>query len=50
MGFVGLCAIHHMLTAETSNFVALCSALLHKDNPLALSVLDPATGNMLEHC
>jgi hypothetical protein len=40
MGFVGLCAIHHMTMAETSNFAALCSALLHKDNPLALSVLD----------
>ncbi len=32
------------------NFAALCLALLHKDNPLALSVLDPTTGNMLEHC
>jgi hypothetical protein len=50
MGFAGLCAIHHMTTAETSNFAPLCSALLHKDNPLALSNLDPTTGNMLEHC
>jgi hypothetical protein len=49
MGFVGLCAIHHMSTADTSNFAALCSALLHEDNPLALSVLDPTTSNMLEH-
>jgi hypothetical protein len=49
MGFAGLCAIHHMTTAETSNFAALCSALLHKDNPLALSALHPTTGNMLEH-
>jgi hypothetical protein len=39
-----------MITAETSNFTALCSALLHKDNQLALSVLAPTTGNMLEHC
>ncbi len=39
-----------MMTAETSNFAALCSALLLEDNPLALSVLDPTTGNMLEHC
>jgi hypothetical protein len=39
-----------MTTAETTNFVDLCSALSHKDNPLALFVLDPATGNMLEHC
>ncbi len=50
MGFADLCTIHHMPTAETSNFAALCSALLHEDNPLALSVLDPTTGNMLEHC
>jgi hypothetical protein len=50
MGFVGLCAIHHMTTAETSNFAALCSVLFHEDNPLTLSVLDPTTGNMLEHC
>jgi hypothetical protein len=50
MGFAGLCAIHHMSTAETSDFAALCTALLHDNNPLALSVLDPTTGNMLEHC
>jgi hypothetical protein len=49
MGFAGLCAIHHMTTAETSNFAALCSALLHQDNLLALLVLDPTTSNMLEH-
>ncbi len=50
MGFAGLCTIHHMSTAYTSNFAALCSALLHKNNLLALSILDPTTGNMLEHC
>ncbi len=50
VGFVGLCAIHHLLTAQTSKFAALCSALSHKDNLLALPVLDPTTGNMLEHC
>ncbi len=50
MEFVGLCAMHHMSTAETTNFAALCSTLLHGDNPLALSVLEPTTGNMLEHC
>jgi hypothetical protein len=50
MGFAGLCTIHHMMMAEASNLAALCSALLHKDNLLALSVLDPTTGNMLEHC
>jgi hypothetical protein len=50
MGFAGLCTMHHMTTAETTSFATLCSALLHKDNPLALSVLDPTTGYMLEHC
>jgi hypothetical protein len=50
MGFADLCTIHHMLMAETSNFAALCAALLHNDNPLALSVLNPTTSNMLEHC
>jgi hypothetical protein len=50
MEFVGLCAIHHMSMADTSNFAALCFALLHKDSPFALSVLDPTTSNMLEHC
>jgi hypothetical protein len=49
MGIAGLCAINHMTTAETSNFDALCFALLHEYNLLALSVLDPTTGNMLEH-
>jgi hypothetical protein len=50
MGFAGLCTMHHMASAETTNFAALCSALLHKDNLLALSVLAPTAGNMLEHC
>ncbi len=49
MGFAVLCTIHHMLMAETTNFATLCAALSHDDNPLALSVLDPTTGNMLEH-
>jgi hypothetical protein len=49
MGSAGLCAMYHMTTTETTNFAALCSALLQEDNPLALSVLDPRTGNMLEH-
>jgi hypothetical protein len=42
--------MHHMTTEETTSFAALCSAFLHKDNELAQSVLDPTTGNMLEHC
>ncbi len=51
MGFAGLCTMHHMMTAKTTtNFAILYSALLHNDNPLALTVLDPTTGNMLEHC
>jgi hypothetical protein len=50
MRFVGLCAMHHMTTAETTHFDALCSALSHKDNLLALSVPEPTTGNILEHC
>jgi hypothetical protein len=49
MGFAGLCTMHHMMTAETTNFFSLCSALLLKVNPLALSGLAPTTGNMLEH-
>ncbi len=49
MGFAGLCTINNMTTAVTSNFATLYSALSHKDNPLALSVLDPTIGNMLEH-
>jgi hypothetical protein len=49
MRFAGLCAMHHMIKTETTNFAALCSALSHEDNPLTLSVLDPTTGNMLEH-
>jgi hypothetical protein len=50
MGLVGLCAMHHMTTVETPHFATLCSALSHKDNLLALSVLDPTTRNMLENC
>jgi hypothetical protein len=42
--------MHHMTSAETTNFAALCSALLHKDNLFALSVLNPTTSNMLENC
>jgi hypothetical protein len=50
MGFAGLCTMHHMKTAETTKFATLYSALFHEDNLLAVSVLDPTTGNMLEHC
>jgi hypothetical protein len=47
MGFAGLCAIHHMMTAEATSFATLCSALLHKDNTWALLVLDPTTGTIV---
>jgi hypothetical protein len=50
MGFAGLCTMQHMTTAETTNSATLCSALLHEDQPLVLSVLDPKTSNILEHC
>jgi hypothetical protein len=50
LGFVGLCTMHHMTTAETTSFAAFYSALLQDKKLLALSVLDPTTGNMLEHC
>jgi hypothetical protein len=45
-------SLHHVShdSVVTTTFAALCSALLHVDNPLALSVLDPTTSNMLEHC
>jgi hypothetical protein len=49
MGFAGFCTMHHMTTEEITNFATLCSALLHNNNRLALSVLDPTTGDMLEH-
>jgi hypothetical protein len=44
--------LHHAShdISKITNFSALCSALLHKDNPLALSVLNPATSDVLEHC
>jgi hypothetical protein len=41
--FLGLCTMHHMTTAETTDFAALCSALLHEDNLSTLTVLDPIT-------
>jgi hypothetical protein len=50
MGFAGLCAAHHIMSVEENNFVTLCSALSQEDNPLALSVFDPTTGIILEHC
>jgi hypothetical protein len=49
----GVCgSLHHSShdDTETTNFAALCTALAHEDNLLALSVLAPTTGNMLEHC
>ena len=40
MGFAGLCRAHAMTTPEVQNFALLCRAL---------SVLDPTTGEFLEH-
>ena len=40
MGFAGLCRAHAMTTPEANNFALLCRAL---------SVLDSATGEFLEH-
>jgi hypothetical protein len=34
MGFAGLCATHHMMLAEITNFAALCSAFLQEVNLL----------------
>jgi hypothetical protein len=50
MGFAGLCAAHHMTSVEVNNFASLFAALLQEDNLLALSILDPTTVDILEHC
>jgi hypothetical protein len=39
-----------MSPKETNCFAFLCEALLKVNGPSALSVLDPATGEFLEHC
>jgi hypothetical protein len=50
--FVGLYEVFDMKPAKVEGFAYLCKALTLEDSPepLALSVLDPATGKFLEHC
>jgi hypothetical protein len=50
LGFVGLCGAHHMTTDKETKFASLCTSLLQIDDPLALSVLDPSTGELLQNC
>jgi hypothetical protein len=52
LAFVGLCEAFDMKPAEVESFAYLCKALMLKDGPepSALLVLDPATGEFLEHC
>ena len=45
--FAGLCQA--MDANNVEGFAFLCQALQESDTPLALSVLDPATGEFLEH-
>ena len=51
LAFAGLCESFHMKPAEIDAFAFLCEALTLEDGPglSALSVLDPATGEFLEH-
>ncbi len=52
LAFTGLCEALDMKPAEAEGFAYLCKALTLEDGPepLALLVLDPATGKFLEHC
>jgi len=47
IGFSGLCS--SMPATEVPRFAGLCQALSFLDMPDALSVLDPSTGEFLEH-
>jgi len=47
LGFAGLCRA--MPPTEVLGFAGLCQALTMLDMPEALSVLDPSTGEFLEH-
>jgi hypothetical protein len=51
LAFAGLCKSFHMKPAEVDAFAFLCEALILEDGPglSALSVLDPATGEFLQH-
>ncbi len=50
LGFAGLCQAFSMSPKEANGFAYLCAALEKVDRPSALSILDPTTGNFLEHC
>ena len=51
LGFAGLCEAFSLTPKEVDCFANLCSSLESLDSvdPTALSVLDPATGEFLEH-
>jgi hypothetical protein len=52
LGFAGLCEAFSLSPNEVDRFANLCSLLKQIDGfgPSALSVLDPTTGEFLEHC
>jgi hypothetical protein len=51
LGFAGLCEAFSMSSKEVNGFANLCSSLEKIDHfdPSAFSVLDPVTGELLEH-
>ncbi len=49
LSFAGLCQAFSMTPKAADGFAFLCTALEQIDSPSALSVLDPATGKLLEH-
>jgi hypothetical protein len=52
LGFAGLCVAFSMSPKEVNGFANLCSSLvkINHFDPSAFSVLDPVTGELLEHC
>jgi hypothetical protein len=48
--FAGLCEALAMTPKEVNGFANLCKSIDNLDIPSALSVLDPATGEFLQHC
>jgi hypothetical protein len=50
LGFEGICQAFSMSPKEADGFAYLCAALEKVDSPSALFVLDPTTGDLLEHC
>jgi hypothetical protein len=51
LGFAGLCKAFSMSPKEFDGFANLCSSLAKIDhfNPSAFSILDPVTGELIEH-